>query len=324
MQRHIYSNIHSTGCSTNPQWRGGSIGRASNSRSKGPRFDFHQEHKKNLWLFTESKMLCWLAVGVPNPHVYKHAQEWSRTHIKDPVVHVRVRRITETQKDPACTLLLTGGEMYFCTVNENSRVMICTLKQCPLAAGFNAFSPCGALSQFGKNEIKAPINTIQYFCTVNENSRVMICTLKQRPLAAGFNAFSPCGAFSRLGKIEIKAPINTNTTQCISPRQIFWWVCLDGRAWCPGTPSTSAWRTPGSAGLAPPVCRVPAPAGSWPHFPPDTASLWGTAQAPLPEYPSALCSLDLEVDVIQNVLVLPMVKQFVITDQCLFVSLLNV
>ena len=27
---------------------GGSIGRASDSRSKGPKFEFHQEHKKNV------------------------------------------------------------------------------------------------------------------------------------------------------------------------------------------------------------------------------------------------------------------------------------
>ena len=37
-----------------------------------------------------------------------------------------------------------------------SRAMICIL-----AAVFEAFSPCGALNQFGKIEINAPINTIQ-------------------------------------------------------------------------------------------------------------------------------------------------------------------
>ena len=59
-----------------------------------------------LKCFSKSKMLCWLAVGVPNPHV--SAQKCSRTHVKDPVVHhtmsiVRVRWITETWKDPART-----------------------------------------------------------------------------------------------------------------------------------------------------------------------------------------------------------------------------
>ena len=49
--------------------------------------------------FFKSKILCWLAVGVPNPHVYTHVQEWSHIHVKDPVVHVRVWWITETQKD---------------------------------------------------------------------------------------------------------------------------------------------------------------------------------------------------------------------------------
>ena len=70
-------------------------------------------------------MLCCLAVGVPNPR-YRHAQEWSRMHVKELVVHVSVWWITETRKDPACTLL-TGAKMYFCTVNGNSRVMTCTL-----------------------------------------------------------------------------------------------------------------------------------------------------------------------------------------------------
>ena len=37
------------------------------------------------------------------PSVYTHTHEWSHTHGKDPVVHVRVRWITETWKDPACT-----------------------------------------------------------------------------------------------------------------------------------------------------------------------------------------------------------------------------
>ena len=40
--------------------------------------------------------------------VYTHAQEWSYTHIKDQVVRVRVWWITETQKDPVCTLTDRG------------------------------------------------------------------------------------------------------------------------------------------------------------------------------------------------------------------------
>ena len=86
-------------------WRGGSIGWASDSRSKHPRFEPCHEYKKHLWEFFPSPnlRLCWLAVGVPKPHVYTHAYEWSRTHAKDPVVHVRVQWITETRKDPACT-----------------------------------------------------------------------------------------------------------------------------------------------------------------------------------------------------------------------------
>ena len=36
-----------------------------------------QEHKENVVSFSESKMLCWLAVDVPNPR--------PRTHVKDHV-----------------------------------------------------------------------------------------------------------------------------------------------------------------------------------------------------------------------------------------------
>ena len=88
---------------------GGSIGRASDSRSKGPRFESRQEHKKKIVSFSESRILCWLAVGVPNPRVVTHAQEWSRTHVLGPVVHVRVRWNTETRNAwPRCNLLQGG------------------------------------------------------------------------------------------------------------------------------------------------------------------------------------------------------------------------
>ena len=93
-------------------WRGGSIGRALGGlkRSKGPRFESRQEHK-NTASFSESKMLCWLhVVDVPPTPLC------IRTHKNDhvgtlkilSVVHIRVRWITDTQKDPACSLL-TGG-----------------------------------------------------------------------------------------------------------------------------------------------------------------------------------------------------------------------
>ena len=78
--------------------------------------------------FSESKVLYWLAVGVSTViwcaqyscvWIRTHMNYHVRTHVKDPVVyvHVRVRYITETRKDPACTWnnmtitvkFLTGG-----------------------------------------------------------------------------------------------------------------------------------------------------------------------------------------------------------------------
>ena len=47
---------------------------------------------------TESKMFCWLAVGVRSPRVYTQTQEWSRTHVKDPVFHVRVGGLRKHEK----------------------------------------------------------------------------------------------------------------------------------------------------------------------------------------------------------------------------------
>ena len=48
--------------------------------------------------------------------------------------------------------------MYFCTVNVNSRVMICTL-----SSRFQSFQPCGPLNWFGKIEINAPIHAVILF-----------------------------------------------------------------------------------------------------------------------------------------------------------------
>ena len=54
-------------------------------RSKGLGFEpARQEHKTTV-SFSESKRLCCLAVGVPNPRVYTHAYERpGATHVKDP------------------------------------------------------------------------------------------------------------------------------------------------------------------------------------------------------------------------------------------------
>ena len=89
--------------------RGTSVGRASDLRSKDRRFEpcvCVRSTRKICESFSQSKALCWFAVGVPNPHVYTHAYSWSRcTHVKDPVVRVRVWWIMETRKDPACALI---------------------------------------------------------------------------------------------------------------------------------------------------------------------------------------------------------------------------
>ena len=64
----------------------------------GREFESRQEHKKNFDFFSESKRLCCFTVGVPNPRVYTHVYERPCTHVKDPVVHVRVRWVMETRK----------------------------------------------------------------------------------------------------------------------------------------------------------------------------------------------------------------------------------
>ena len=101
----------------------------------------------------------------------------------------------------------------------------------------------------------------------------------------------------------------------ISPRQRFWWACPGGRAWCPGTPSTNVWRTPGNAGPVPLVCRVPGLAGFEPHSLPDTVLPLETVPALLPEYQLVLCSLALQDVNVIHLCVLLMVKQVTVTDE---------
>ena len=56
--------------------------------------------------FFQSKMLCCQCAQLPC--VYKARIRIILTHVEDPVVHVRVRWITETRKDPACSLRTEG------------------------------------------------------------------------------------------------------------------------------------------------------------------------------------------------------------------------
>ena len=88
-------------------WRVGSVVRPFDCMEmQRPRVRIPSGAQETIVSFSESKMLCWVALGVPNLRVYTHAQEWSRTHVEDRVAHVRVRRITETRKNPARTLII--------------------------------------------------------------------------------------------------------------------------------------------------------------------------------------------------------------------------
>ena len=80
------------------RWRGGSIGRASDSRSNGPRFESRQEHKKKWWVFFRVKKCCADSLSVcPNPRLCIRTYKMKNDHV------CRLK-----MKDPACTLL-TGG-----------------------------------------------------------------------------------------------------------------------------------------------------------------------------------------------------------------------
>ena len=57
--------------------------------------------------------------------------------------------------------------MYFCAVNVNSRVVICTLKVEPTGSKLTSFQPSGALSRFGQMEINAPCNIIRTATTTD-------------------------------------------------------------------------------------------------------------------------------------------------------------
>ena len=103
---------------------GDTVAQLVERRTQDPR-DWGSNHvrstKNKFVSFSKSKM-CWLAVSVPNPRVYTHAQEWSRTHIKCPAVHVSLVDY----------------------VNGNSTVMICTLS----SAHWQQASKLSALKHF--------------------------------------------------------------------------------------------------------------------------------------------------------------------------------
>ena len=63
-------------------WRGGSVGRASDSRSKDWRFEprLRQEQKQKIVSFSRVKNVVLTRC--------RCAQKWLRTHVKDPAVHV--------------------------------------------------------------------------------------------------------------------------------------------------------------------------------------------------------------------------------------------
>ena len=85
------------------EWRGGSLGRASDSRCKDPRFESRQEHKNILWLFPSQKCYANLLSVCPTPRVYKNKNDHVRTLHNKSIAHVRVGWITETRKESACT-----------------------------------------------------------------------------------------------------------------------------------------------------------------------------------------------------------------------------
>ena len=60
-------------------------------RTGDPKVEGSNPIRSTRKTFSGSKRLCWLAVSVPNPCLYTHAYKRSCTHVKDPVVHVRVR-----------------------------------------------------------------------------------------------------------------------------------------------------------------------------------------------------------------------------------------
>ena len=85
-----------------PRWGDGLaqyIVRALDWRSKGRGFESLQEHKNNLEFFRIKKVvLTPCRCMCPTPRVHTHAYERPCTHIKHPVVHVRVRWMMETRK----------------------------------------------------------------------------------------------------------------------------------------------------------------------------------------------------------------------------------
>ena len=102
---------------------GRSIGRASDSRPKDPRFECRQEHKKNVTSFPSQKCCADSLSVCPMPvRIRMHKNDHVRTYVKDPVVHVRVRWIPKTRKDLACTCIYRTGHSCYCGCCSLSQV----------------------------------------------------------------------------------------------------------------------------------------------------------------------------------------------------------
>ena len=107
-QTHTRTHIQMQVRHTHTHKRGDGVAQLVQRRTRDPK-DWGSNpvrSTRNICQFFRVKtvqLLCRLAVGVPNPRGYTHAQEWSRMHDKDLVFHVRVWWITETRKDSACT-----------------------------------------------------------------------------------------------------------------------------------------------------------------------------------------------------------------------------
>ena len=66
-------------------WRGDGVAQLVERRTRDPKTEGSnlacvRSTRQMCESFPESRMLCWLSVGVPNLLVYTHAKEWSRTH----------------------------------------------------------------------------------------------------------------------------------------------------------------------------------------------------------------------------------------------------
>ena len=164
-------------------WRGGSVCRASDSRSIDPRFEprLSQDHKKHLWEFFRVNNValarCRCAQPPPNDHF---------TDVNDPVVHARVRWIMETRSIAPSRLWKCLRQLRQAFTKAFLRRNRKLLRKSRFAGQSMIMSPSCLPLFFYKRHVRGKLKIEKEIGTAVDEMEVFIDLCKQPPRFAAF------------------------------------------------------------------------------------------------------------------------------------------